>query len=101
MHSAGQGILFLMETVKALGLDTTRIYQASTSELFGGKNMPDCGYSETSPFTPMSPYGAAKLYAYSISRIYREAYDMFISNGILFNHESREEVKTLLLRKSV
>ena len=99
LHSAAQGILFLMETVKALGLDSTRIYQASTSELFGGRNMPDCGYSETSPFIPMSPYGAAKLYAYSISRIYREAYDMFISNGILFNHESPRRGKNFVTKK--
>jgi GDPmannose 4,6-dehydratase len=99
LHSAAQGILFLMETVKCLGLADTRIYQASTSELFGGRNMPEAGYSESSPFLPMSPYGAAKQYAFSISRIYREAYGMFVSNGILFNHESPRRGKNFVTKK--
>ncbi len=99
LYSGGFGLLYLMETVKSLGLNKTRIYQASTSELFGGINMPSDGYNEESKMVPMSPYGAAKLYAYSLARIYRDSYDMYVSNGILFNHESPRRGKNFVTRK--
>ena len=82
-----------------LGLEKkTRIYQASTSELYGGmpENKNDKGfYDENSPFYPRSPYGVAKIYGFWITKNYREAYNMFACNGILFNHESQEEGKLL------
>ena len=89
--------LKLFETVKNISRDI-KIYQASTSEMFGGlkKTVPQ---NENTKFTPMSPYGAAKLYAYNISKIYRNSYGLFISNGILFNHESERRGKTFLTRK--
>jgi GDPmannose 4,6-dehydratase len=83
------GTLNVLEAVRNNSLKT-KIYQASTSELYGGLdfNLPSDGYNETSCFHPRSPYGAAKIYAYWICINYREAYNMFICNGILFNHGS-------------
>jgi len=86
-HSIATGTLNLLEAVR-LTCQETKIYQASSSEMFGN-NIDDDGYQrETTPMNPVSPYGCAKVYAYNICRNYRNAYDMFISNGILFNHES-------------
>ena len=83
----GLGTMRLLEAVRLLGLaGKTRIYQASTSELFG--KVQEIPQKETTPFYPRSPYGVAKLYALWITRNYRESYGMFASNGILFNHES-------------
>jgi GDPmannose 4,6-dehydratase len=76
---------------------TVRIYQASTSELYG--KVQEVPQSETTPFYPRSPYGAAKIYAYWITRNYREAYGIFASNGILFNHESERRGETFVTRK--
>lgn len=94
----GLGTLRLLEAVRILGLEgRTRFYQASTSELFGKvQEVPQC---ETTPFYPRSPYAAAKLYAYWITVNYREAYGMFASNGILFNHESELRGETFVTRK--
>jgi len=83
----GIGTLNLLEAVKLIKPDT-KIYQASSSEMFGN-NIDDDGYQrETTPMNPVSPYGCAKVFSYNISRNYRNSYKMFISNGILFNHES-------------
>ncbi len=80
---------------------TAKLYQASTSELFGGlpEEMPKDGFNETTPFHPRSPYGVAKCYAYWITRNYREAYNLFTCNGLLFNHESRRRGETFVTRK--
>jgi GDPmannose 4,6-dehydratase len=99
----GLGTLRILEAVRILGLcEKTRIYQASTSELFGGmsenKNEKGC-YDENSPFYPRSPYGAAKIYGFWITKNYREAYNMFACNGILFNHESPRRGETFVTRK--
>ena len=92
------GTLRLLEAIRILGLeDKTRFYQASSSELYGKvKEVPQ---TETTPFYPRSPYGAAKLYAYWITVNYREAYSMFACNGILFNHESPVRGETFVSRK--
>jgi GDPmannose 4,6-dehydratase len=92
------GILRLLEAVRILKLtDKTKIYQASTSELYGNsKQIPQ---TETTPFYPRSPYAVAKLYAYWITVNYREAYHMFACNGILFNHESPIRGETFVTRK--
>lgn len=92
------GTLRLLEAIRMLGLEKkTRFYQASTSELYGKvKKIPQ---NESTPFYPRSPYGAAKLYAYWIVVNYREAYNMFASNGILFNHESPIRGETFVTRK--
>jgi GDPmannose 4,6-dehydratase len=92
------GTLRLLEAIRILKLEEkTRFYQASTSELFGkAREVPQ---RETTPFYPRSPYGAAKLYAYWITVNYREAYNMFASNGILFNHESPLRGETFVTRK--
>ena len=99
----GVGTLRLLEAVRILGLEKkTRIYQASTSELYGGmpENKNDKGfYDELSPFYPRSPYGVAKIYGFWITKNYREAYDMFACNGILFNHESPRRGETFVTRK--
>ena len=97
------GTLRLLEAIRILGLvDKTRIYQASTSELYGGlesnKNAKGF-YDENSAFYPRSPYGVAKIYAYWITVNYREAYGMFACNGILFNHESPRRGETFVTRK--
>jgi GDPmannose 4,6-dehydratase len=92
------GTLRLLEAIRLLGLvDRARFYQASTSELYG--NVKIVPQDETTPFQPRSPYGAAKLYAYWITRNYREAYGIHASNGILFNHESPIRGETFVTRK--
>jgi GDPmannose 4,6-dehydratase len=92
------GTLRLLEAIRILDLNkTTRFYQASTSELFG--KIAESPQSETTPFYPRSPYGAAKLYAYWITVNYREAYGLFACNGILFNHESPVRGETFVTRK--
>ncbi len=94
----GIGTLRLLEAVRLLGLEKkTKIYQASTSELFG--KVQEVPQKETTPFYPRSPYGIAKLYAYWTTVNYREAYDMFACNGILFNHESPVRGETFVTRK--
>ena len=99
----GLGTLRILEAVRLLGLEKkTRIYQASTSELYGGmpENKNDKGfYDESSPFYPRSPYGVAKIYGFWITKNYREAYNMFACNGILFNHESPRRGETFVTRK--
>ena len=99
----GLGTLRILEAVRILGLEKkTRIYQASTSELYGGlaENKNERGfYDEHSPFYPRSPYGAAKIYGFWITKNYREAYNMFACNGILFNHESPRRGETFVTRK--
>ncbi len=92
------GTLRLLEAVRLLGLkDKTKIYQASTSELFG--KVQEVPQTEKTPFYPRSPYGVAKMYAYWITVNYREAYNMFACNGILFNHESPLRGETFVTRK--
>ncbi|KGL64363.1 GDP-mannose 4,6-dehydratase [Polaribacter sp. Hel1_85] len=99
----GLGTLRILEAVRILGLENkTRIYQASTSELYGGmpENKNERGfYDEDSPFYPRSPYGVAKIYGFWITKNYREAYNMFACNGILFNHESPRRGETFVTRK--
>ncbi len=99
----GIGRLRILEAVRILGLEKkTRIYQASTSELYGGmpENKNEKGfYDENSPFYPRSPYGAAKIYGFWITKNYREAYNMYACNGILFNHESPRRGETFVTRK--
>jgi len=97
-NADGIGTLRLLEAVRLLGLEKkTRIYQASTSELYG--KVQEVPQSETTPFYPRSPYAAAKMYAYWITVNYREAYDMYACNGILFNHESPIRGETFVTRK--
>ncbi len=92
------GTLRLLEAIRILGMnDTCRFYQASTSELYGAVR--ESPQSETTPFYPRSPYGAAKLYAYWITVNYREAYGIHASNGVLFNHESPRRGETFVTRK--
>ncbi|MFN7898415.1 MAG: GDP-mannose 4,6-dehydratase [Synechococcaceae cyanobacterium] len=92
------GTLRILEAVRLLGLiETTRIYQASTSELYG--LVQETPQRESTPFYPRSPYGVAKLYAYWITVNYRESYGMFACNGILFNHESPRRGETFVTRK--
>jgi GDPmannose 4,6-dehydratase len=99
----GIGTLRILEAVRILGLEKkTRIYQASTSELYGGlaENKNAVGfYDENSPFYPRSPYGVAKIYAFWITKNYREAYNIYACNGILFNHESPRRGETFVTRK--
>ena len=99
----GIGTLRILEAVRILGLEKkTRIYQASTSELYGGmsENKNSRGfYDENSPFYPRSPYGVAKIYGFWITKNYREAYGMYACNGILFNHESPRRGETFVTRK--
>lgn len=92
------GTLRLLEAVRILGKEkTTRIYQASTSELFG--KVAEVPQRETTPFHPRSPYAVAKLYAFWMVKNYRESYGMFAANGILFNHESERRGETFVTRK--
>jgi GDPmannose 4,6-dehydratase len=92
------GTLRLLEAVRLLGMERkTRIYQASSSELYGKAR--DSPQTENTPFYPRSPYGVSKLYAYWIIKNYREAYGMFACNGILFNHESPRRGETFVTRK--
>lgn len=94
------GTLRILEAIRLLKLEKeVRIYQASTSELYGtNDNSPQ---SETTPFQPASPYGVAKLYSFWLTKIYREAYSMYISNGILFNHESPRRGENFVSRKII
>ncbi|MGE3302309.1 MAG: GDP-mannose 4,6-dehydratase [Hyphomonadaceae bacterium] len=97
-NADGLGVLRLLEALRILKLaDRTRFYQASTSELYG--KAAEVPQSETTPFYPRSPYGAAKLYGYWITVNYREAYGIHASNGILFNHESPVRGETFVTRK--
>ena len=97
-NSDALGTLRILEAVRLLGLaDKTRIYQASTSELYG--LVQEIPQKETTPFHPRSPYGVAKLYAYWITVNYRESYGMYACNGILFNHESPRRGETFVTRK--
>jgi GDPmannose 4,6-dehydratase len=97
-NADGIGTLRILEAVRILGLTKkTKIYQASTSELYG--LVQEVPQSETTPFYPRSPYAVAKLYAYWITVNYREAYNMYACNGILFNHESPQRGETFVTRK--
>lgn len=97
-NADGLGTLRILESVRLLGLEKkTKIYQASTSELYG--KVQEVPQSETTPFYPRSPYAVAKMYAYWITVNYREAYNMFACNGILFNHESPLRGETFVTRK--
>ena len=97
-NSDALGTLRILEAIRILGLTKkTRLYQASTSELYG--KIQEIPQKETTPFYPRSPYGVAKLYAYWIVVNYREAYDIFACNGILFNHESPRRGETFVTRK--
>ena len=94
----GVGTLRVLEAVRLLGMeDRVRIYQASTSELYG--LVQEIPQKETTPFYPRSPYGVAKLYGYWITKNYRESYDMYACTGILFNHESPRRGETFVTRK--
>jgi len=94
----GAGTLRVLEAVRLLGMENSvRIYQASTSEMFG--LVQEIPQKETTPFYPRSPYGAAKVYGYWITKNYREAYNMFACTGILFNHESPRRGETFVTRK--
>ena len=96
-EATGVGTIRILEAIRQCKPDA-RFYQASTSELFGG--LPDTApQSEKTPFYPKSPYGAAKLYSFWITKNYRESYDMFAVNGILFNHESPRRGETFVTRK--
>ncbi|MDF2567630.1 MAG: GDP-mannose 4,6-dehydratase [Oscillospiraceae bacterium] len=97
-NADGIGTLRILEAVRIAGLtETTRIYQASTSELFG--KVQEIPQKETTPFHPRSPYAVAKMYGFWITKHYREAYGMFAVNGILFNHESERRGETFVTRK--
>ncbi len=98
----GKGVLNVLEAIRLSGLEkTTRFYQASTSEMFGGLdyNRPDKGYDEDALFHPRSPYGVAKLYGHWITKNYRESYGMHASCGILFNHEGERRGPEFVTRK--
>ena len=98
----GKGVVNMLEAIRLSGGEKTiRFYQASTSEMFGGLdyNRPDKGYSEDANFHPRSPYGVAKLYGHWITVNYRESYDMFACNGILFNHEGERRGSEFVTRK--
>jgi GDPmannose 4,6-dehydratase len=97
-NTDGIGVLRLLESIRLSGLeDKIRFYQASTSELYG--LVQEVPQKETTPFYPRSPYGVAKLYGYWITKNYRESYNMFACNGILFNHESPRRGPTFVTRK--
>ena len=95
-NTDGLGVLRILEAIRFLKLKT-KFYQASTSELYG--KVVEVPQDENTPFYPRSPYGTAKLYAYWIVKNYREAYDLFAVNGILFNHESERRGETFVTRK--
>lgn len=97
-----KGVLNVLEAVRVTGREhSTRVYQASTSEMFGGLdyNRPGAGYNEHSLFHPRSPYGVAKLYGHWIAKNYRESYGMFVACGILFNHEGERRGTEFVTRK--
>jgi GDPmannose 4,6-dehydratase len=97
-NSDGNGALFILEAIRILGMqEKTKFYQASTSELYG--KVQEIPQSETTPFYPRSPYAVAKLYAYWITVNYRESYNMYAINGILFNHESPLRGENFVTRK--
>jgi GDPmannose 4,6-dehydratase len=97
-NADGMGVLRLLEAIRSSGImDKCRFYQASTSELYG--LVQEVPQRETTPFYPRSPYGVAKLYGYWITKNYRESYNLFASNGILFNHESERRGPTFVTRK--
>lgn len=96
-QTTGIGVLNLLEAIRVLGI-SPRIYQASTSELYDGLEAPQ---TEDTPFNPVSPYGTAKLYGYQLAKNYRDAYGMFICNGILFNHESPRRGVNFVTQKIV
>ena len=93
--ATGMGTIRMLEAIRASGVDT-RFYQASSSEMFGTSPPPQ---NEDTPFHPRSPYGVAKVFAYWAAVNYREAYDMFVTNGLLFNHESPRRGETFVTRK--
>jgi GDPmannose 4,6-dehydratase len=95
---SGLGTLRILEAIRFLKLNKTKFYQAGTSELFGEINKRKI-FNEKSEFHPKSPYGAAKLFAHHITKIYRDSYKIFASNGILFNHESPRRGETFVTRK--
>ena len=95
----GLGTLRVLEALRFLNLKKTKFYQASTSELFGEKPNKLNSFNENSPMIPKSPYGVSKLYAYWITKIYRQAYGFYTCNGILFNHESPRRGETFVTRK--
>jgi GDPmannose 4,6-dehydratase len=97
-NTTGLGALRLLEAIRILKLESkTKFYQASTSELYGDTKV--APQNESTPFNPSSPYAAAKLYAHALTKNYREAYGIFASNGILFNHESPVRGETFVTRK--
>ena len=96
-NSDALGTLRILEALRILGLDKTRFYQASTSEMYG--KVQEVPQTEKTPFYPRSPYGVAKLYAHWITKNYRESYGMYACSGILFNHESPRRGETFVTRK--
>ncbi len=94
----GLGTLRILEAMRFLKLKKTKFYQASTSELFGERDS-NKSFNENSKFNPKSPYGVSKLYSYTMTKLYREAYKMFACNGILFNHESPRRGETFVTKK--
>ncbi len=96
---SGLGTLRILEAMRFLKLKKTKFYQASTSELFGEKYGKINSFNEKSLMIPKSPYGVSKLYSYWITKVYRDAYDFFACNGILFNHESPRRGETFVTRK--
>tara|TARA_Y100000591_G_scaffold241453_1_gene212177 strand:+ start:907 stop:1956 length:1050 start_codon:yes stop_codon:yes gene_type:complete len=95
----GLGTLRVLEAMRFLNLKKTKFYQASTSELFGQKPNQSNSFNENSMMVPKSPYGVSKLYSYWITKVYREAYNFYACNGILFNHESPRRGETFVTRK--
>ena len=95
----GLGTLRVLEAMRFLNLKKTKFYQASTSELFGQKPNQSSSFNENSMMVPKSPYGVSKLYSYWITKVYREAYNFYACNGILFNHESPRRGETFVTRK--